>query len=284
FDGRTSSRSCATTLSKVMRADISHQKVLHVLDLASEAAATLNYSNLALTPVSCAAFDEIFQRQEPILGFVAPLSAVIYIQAANDRSGETWAVFLKFLKELGLDPKATVTDGGSGLLKGIRDVFSEAVQLRDLFHVLYKLSKAKRALEGRCYAMIAAEIKLLGSTCGPEIVDAHRIKMNDALTQFDLIEANIREIRKACYLSDDESPCYVTAAALRAIVKKCLRHLEIAGRTVSDHRAIKEAMTYLESGLKSISAYKEMIETVVLRLRTLSEGKHGFANDHAAME
>ncbi len=263
FDGRTSSRSCATTLSKVMRADISHQKVLHVLDLASEAAATLNKSNLALAQVSCAAFDEIFQRQEPILGFVAPLSAVIYIQAADDRSGDTWAVFLKFLKELGLDPKATVTDGGSGILKGIRDVFSGTVQLRDLFHVLYKLSKAKRVLESRCYAMIAAEIKLLGSKCGHEIIEAHRIKMNDALTQFDLIEANIREIRKACYLSDDESPCYVTAAALRAIVKKCLRHLDIARRTVSDHRAIKEAMTYLESGLKSISAYKEMIETEV---------------------
>ncbi|WP_324971053.1 hypothetical protein [Nostoc sp.] len=191
---------------------------------------------------------------------------MIYIQAADDRSGDTWAVFLKFLKDLGLDPKATVTDGGSGILKGIRDVFSGTVQLRDLFHVLYKLSKAKRVLESKCYAMIAAEIKLFGSKCGPEIIDAHKIKMNDALTQFDLIEANIREIRKACYFSDDESPCYVTAASLRAIVKKCLRLLDIARRTVSDHRAIKEAMTYLESGLKSISAFKGMIETEVRKI------------------
>lgn len=42
-------------------------------------------------------------------------------------------------------------------------------------------------------------------------------------------------------------------------MKKCLRMLDIARRTVSDHRAIKHAITYLESGLKSISAYKEMI-------------------------
>lgn len=266
FDGKTSSRSCATTLSKIMTADISHQKVLRILDLASETADTLNNSNLSLAAVSCAAFDEIFQRQEPILGFVDPSSAVIYIKDAGDRSGDTWAAFLKFLKELGLDPKAIVTDGGSGLLKGIRDILSGSVQVRDLFHVLYKLSKARRILEAKCYAMIAAEIKLQGLKNGSEALDAHRIKMNDALIQFDLIEANIKDLKKACYLSDDESPCYVTAAALRSIVKKCLRLLDTARQTFSNHRAIKEAMTYLENGLKSISAYKEMIETEVEKI------------------
>jgi predicted DNA-binding protein YlxM (UPF0122 family) len=266
FDGKTSSRSCATTLSKIMDTDISHQTVLHILDLASETAHTLNNENLSLATISCAAFDEIFQRQEPILGFVDPRSALVYLQAAGDRSGDTWSAFLKLLKELGLDPKATVTDGGSGLLKGIRDVFSGAIQLRDLFHVLHKLSKARRVLEGKCYAMIAAEIKLMEPKYQPETLDAHRIKMNDAIALFDLIEANLKELTKACYLSDDESPCYVTAAALRAIVKKCLRLLDTARRTVSDHRAIKEAMTYLQSGLKAISAYKEMIETEVEKI------------------
>jgi hypothetical protein len=99
------------------------------------------------------------------------------------------------------------------------DVFTGTVQLRDLFHVLYKLSKVRRLLEGKCYEMMATEMKLLISKCGSEAIDAHSIKMNDALTQFDLIEANIKELKKACYLADDDSPCYVTATALRAIVK-----------------------------------------------------------------
>jgi hypothetical protein len=263
FDGKTSSRSCATALSRIMMTDISHQKVLHVLDLASEVAATLSNSNLSLASVSCAAFDEIFQRQKPILGFVDPMSTVIYIQAADDRSGDTWVAFLKLLKELGLDPNVTVTDGGSGLLKGIRDIFSGTVQVRDLFHVLHKLAKVRRLLEGKCYAMIATEIKLMGPRYPADTLDAHRVKMNDALAQFDLIEASIKELKKACYLSDESSPCYVTAAVLRSRVKQCLRLLEKAGQTISDHRVIKEAMTYLKSGLASISAYKEMIETEV---------------------
>jgi hypothetical protein len=111
--------------------------------------------------------------------------------------------------------------------------------------------------------MIATEIKLLGPKYPADTLDAHRVKMNDALAQFDLIEASIKELKKACYLSDDSSPCYVTAAVLRSRVKQCLRLLEKAGQTISDHRVIKEAMTYLKSGLASISAYKEMIETEV---------------------
>jgi|GEM_PF-6340622 len=266
FDGKTSSRACSITLSKMMDTDLSHQMVLRILDLASQTAYTLNNENLSLSSVSCAAFDEIFQRQKPILGFVDPMSALVYIQDMDDRSGETWGTFLNYLKVLGLEPKSTVTDGGSGLLKGIRDIFSGAVQLRDLYHVLNRLSKAKRILEGKCYALITAEIKLMRSKCEPETLDVHRIKMNDALTLFDLIEANIKELRKACYLSDDSSPCYVTAAALRAILKQCIKLLDIARQTISDHRVIKEAITYLKSGFKPISAYKEIIETEVEKI------------------
>jgi len=94
FDGKTSSSSCAITLSKMMNINISHQTVLHVLDLAAETAHTLNNENISLSSVSCAAFDEIFQRQRPILGFVDPMSALIYIQDMGDRSGETWVKFL----------------------------------------------------------------------------------------------------------------------------------------------------------------------------------------------
>ena len=266
FDGKTSSRACSITLSKMMDTDLSHQMVLRILDLASQTAYTLNNENLSLSSVSCAAFDEIFQRQKPILGFVDPMSALVYIQDMDDRSGETWGTFLNYLKVLGLEPKSTVTDGRSGLLKGIRDIFSGAVQLRDLYHVLNRLSKAKRILEGKCYALITAEIKLMRSKCEPETLDVHRIKMNDALTLFDLIEANIKELRKACYLSDDSSPCYVTAAALRAILKQCIKLLDIARQTISDHRVIKEAITYLKSGFKPISAYKEIIETEVEKI------------------
>jgi hypothetical protein len=59
----------------MMNTELSQQAVLHVLGLASETAHTLNNSSLSLAAVSSAAFDEIFQRQQWILGFVDPLSA-----------------------------------------------------------------------------------------------------------------------------------------------------------------------------------------------------------------
>ena len=42
--------------------------------------------------------------------------------------------------------------------------------------------------------------------------------------------------------------------------------MDIARQTISDHRVIKEAITYLKNGLKSISAYKEMIEIEVEKI------------------
>ena len=266
FDGKTSSRACAITLSKLMNMVISHQQVLRVLDLSAGAALEINTSKLSLKTVSCAAFDEIFQRQQPILGFADPFSALIYISDTDDRSGNTWASFLTSLKRLGLDPVSTVTDGGSGLLCGIRQVFSESIPLRDLFHFLHKLSKAKRILEGKCYAMIAAEVKLCRSSAETKDLEILRIKVNEALFLFDQLEAVVRRLNNACYFAPNESPCYVTAEALRAIVSECIDVLGQAQQKISDHRSIKAAITYLKSGSKSISAYKDMLEKSVAEI------------------
>ena len=49
-------------------------------------------------------------------------------------------------------------------------------------------------------------------------------------------------------------------------MKKCLKILGVARQTISDHRVIKEAITYLKNGLKSIGVYKEMIEIEVEKI------------------
>jgi len=261
FDGKTSSRACATTLSKIMNFDISHQKVLKVLDLAGVTAEKINNSTLCLSGISVAAFDEVFQRQRPILGFVDPISAAIVIKDSDDRSGTAWSIFLESLKVLGLAPKSTVTDGGSGLLSGIRQVFSESTQLRDLFHVLNKLSKAKRIIEGKCYALISAEARLLGTGDASALI-ALSAKMNEAIAIFDLLEISLQKFNKDCYMEHD-GPCYVSSLELGAIAHECTKLLEQFRQKIGDHKAIKEAMTYLKSGATAITAYKEMIEKAV---------------------
>ena len=109
FEGKTSSRDCAKILSRMTGHDISHQKVLAVLKNVAEVARRKNSEKLPLrlvkdgvdievaplTYVKSAAFDEIFQKQNPILGFVDPVSSFIYFEAADNRTGESWNAFLR---------------------------------------------------------------------------------------------------------------------------------------------------------------------------------------------
>ena len=171
FEGKTSSRDCAKVLSRLRGEDISHQRVLSILDEVAVVARAKNAEKLPLrlaseevesaplAHVSSAAFDEIFQKQSPVLGFVDPVSSFVYLEAADNRSGESWSRFLATLRSLGLNPDATITDGGQGMQRALKDILPNALQCRDLFHVLQKLSKALRALEGYCYRLLAAHYK-----------------------------------------------------------------------------------------------------------------------------
>jgi hypothetical protein len=181
FEGKASSRDCAAVISRTTGREVSHQKVLLVLQQAAKIASEKNNARLKLklltggddveaaplSLVKCAAFDEIFQKQCPVLGFVDPVSSFVYLDAPSDRSEKSWTNFLNKLRSLGLNPDSTVTDGGQGMLKALKKVFPNALQFRDLFHVRYKLSKALRALEGICYGLIAAHDKALEPTHKP---------------------------------------------------------------------------------------------------------------------
>ncbi len=124
FEGKTSSRDCAKILSRMTGHDISHQKVLMVLKDMAQVARRKNSEKLPLrlvkdgddieveplTYVKSAAFDEIFQKQQPILGFVDPVSSFIHFDAADNRSGESWTRFLTELRGLGLNPASAIID------------------------------------------------------------------------------------------------------------------------------------------------------------------------------
>jgi transposase-like protein len=119
------------------------------------------------------------------------------LKAAMNRSGEEWEAFLTELKDRGLDPASVNTDGGTGLLKGLLSVFENAVQMRDLFHVLQKLGKAKRAMEGICYSLIHAADKK------SDDADEIHSKCSEAIAIFDLYENSLNTLQKACYLSHE---------------------------------------------------------------------------------
>ena len=90
----------------------------------------------------------VFQNGEPVLTGVDLDSGYVFLtEAAPDRSGETWKAALEEKKTRGLKPELNVSDGGSGLVKGVREAFPEIETQLDIFHALRDLGNAVRSVE-----------------------------------------------------------------------------------------------------------------------------------------
>lgn len=103
MNGKCSSRDSSSVMTEIWGVSISHQTILKIMELAAQVAEDLN-KELDLSDEKVALFDEIFQKQNPLLVFASANSAVVNVQASQDRSGDSWKEFLKSLKKLGLDP------------------------------------------------------------------------------------------------------------------------------------------------------------------------------------
>ena len=275
FEGKTSSRDCARILSKQRDKKLSHQNVLSVLSQAGEIARKKNHEMIPLSalkkdqnalfaPLSalkCGAFDEIFQKKLPILGFADPVSAYVFLEPASDRKSESWSHFLAKLRAMGLDPDSVVTDGGQGMLKAISKIFPTAVRVRDLFHVLQKLSKALRVLEGNCYRLITNHDKSEKEADKPGELEKLRSRMDKAILIFDELSQLIDDLRRSCYFENDSG--YVSASKIKGIIGRIIGLIDEAGQLRIRHRALKEARSYLKEGGKDIVAYKETIERLI---------------------
>jgi hypothetical protein len=147
FHAKCSAHDCADTISQLFCMDISHQTILRILQNASTVAKKY-LENQSLSLIKSAACDEIFQKSQPILGLVDLKTAYLQLDRSSDRSGASWEAFLTNLKDQGLSIGSATIDGGLGMTKGLKEVFPDTVVVRDLFHVLRKLSKASHKMEG----------------------------------------------------------------------------------------------------------------------------------------
>lgn len=126
---------------------ISGGTIWNILKEASPKAEALEKS-VSLENVKHIATDEVFQNGEPVLtGADLDTGYVFLAQAAPDRSAETWKAALKEKEGQGLKPELNVSDGGSGLVKGVREAFPEIETQLDIFHALRDLGNGVRSVE-----------------------------------------------------------------------------------------------------------------------------------------
>ena len=78
------------------------------------------------------------------------------------RDGEAWAGLLREGQAQGLGLSVVVKDAARGIAAGVSEVFPQAEQRDDCFHVLYEMNKGRRRLERRAYWAIEREGEALG--------------------------------------------------------------------------------------------------------------------------
>lgn len=261
MDGGMSTRRISTLIKRIWETDISHQTVQLILQEVENIAYKLNKAR-SMTNVFCGLFDEIFQNSKPILAFADPISGLIMLAKSDGRTKEEWMSFLEQLKAQGLNPETTNTDGAKALLEAIKSVFKDAVSLRDIFHVLYKLNKAKRKMEGYCYKLMHQFEKMIKNTAATYEERAQlETVQNQGINLFDEFENMMTAFKRGILLSNNSKKGeYINSTRLAWILKKLYRKIYLFNKNVCGHPTITEACTYIKNGFRAILSYKKFIE------------------------
>ena len=163
-----------------------------------------------LVGIEAGALDEMFSQGEPVLAGVDLDSGYLFgLSLSAQRDGAAWAQVLREGRGQGLALSVVVKDAARGIAAGVSEVFPDAEQRDDCFHVLYEMNKVRRKLERRAYAAIEREGEALGrlgkirardKTCRRKAKSAlrkARRQCAEAIGRFDAFEAAMDLLRGA---------------------------------------------------------------------------------------
>jgi len=158
LDCKGSVRDVKEHLHNVFNFDISVGKISSIITEAVVKAKEFN-QKIVFDTIKIGVHDEIFQAGDPVLVGMDPYSTYIYLmEASKKRDAISWcmAIYDKFLNQ-GLNLDTSVTDGGLGMKKGIKEVYPEIKEQADIFHAEIKLTLGLVILERKAYSSINEE-------------------------------------------------------------------------------------------------------------------------------
>ncbi len=105
------------------------------------------------------ASDEIFSKSQPILIDVDPISsAIIKIELGENRTGVTWKNHYNEIVDNDFEIKGVTSDGGRGLLSGLKDSNIEASWQPDTYHAIaHRLGGFVGKFKSKAYNAIGKE-------------------------------------------------------------------------------------------------------------------------------
>jgi len=149
-------------MKEMLDVDCSVGYISGVLKSAEERAAKVNAAFIPCQGITLAA-DEIFDRHQPHLVLVEPQSLLIVELSRQDhRDSLTWGVTFLECAQRGVKIEQVVSDGASGLKKGIAEAELGIVHQLDNFHTLWEALRVERGLERAAYKAIRTEAERFG--------------------------------------------------------------------------------------------------------------------------
>ena len=186
---------------------VSYGAIQQMLVEAEGRAARLNTQS-SLDGVQAGALDEMFSQGEPVLaGVDLDTGSLFGLSLSPTRDAGAWAEMLRAGQ--GLSLSVVVKDAARGRAAGVAEVFPDAEQRDDCFHVLYEMNKVRRELERRADAAIEGEGEAFGrlgkirardKTCRRKAECAlrkARRQCTEAIERFDAFEAAMDTVRGA---------------------------------------------------------------------------------------
>ena len=196
----------------------------------------------SLDGVRAGALDEMFSQGEPVLAGVDLDTGYLFgLSLSPTRDGQAWAGLLREGREQGLSLSVVVKDAAKGIAAGVGEVFPDAEQRDDCFHVLYEMNKVRRKLERGAYAAIEREGEALGrlgkirardKTCRRKVKCAlrkARRQCTEAIKRFDAFEAAMDTVRGALECVDVASGELHRAEQVEALIAQAAGRIESLG-------------------------------------------------------
>ena len=220
---------------------VSYGTIQQMLVEAEGRAARLN-AQASLDGVEAGALDEMFSQGEPVLAGVDLDSGYLFgLSLSPTRDGKAWAELLGAGQAQGLELSVVVKDAAKGIAAGVSEVFPQAEQRDDCFHVLYEMNKVRRRLERRAYGAMEREGEALGRLGKIRAHDqARRRKAKRALSRarrecaeaierFDEFEAAMGTLHGALECVDLASGELHRPEHVEALIEHAARRIESLG-------------------------------------------------------
>ena len=128
----------------------------------------------------------ILPRGKPVLTAVdLRTHYVVMMEAAKDRAGETWKAALEKQKTRGLSPETCVSDGGTGLLKGVPGAFPDIEMQADAFHALRDIGRHIQSAERKSLSLFRRLEHLEEKLRKPKAKEEERKQYAELLTEWE---------------------------------------------------------------------------------------------------